>query len=438
MTDERDPVRDLLTRSVEPLPAPLGQYDRVRQRARQRRWRHAALPAVAAAVIAGTVTGVSVGAQSGSEREAPLVPAETPTPSALPTPTPTPTPTPLPSDLQTTPSKGSSSFTWNVHDAVTVGHPFAAALSCPTRTFCAAAAQLTTFDNSKPFGPEGLVVYENGAWSAPTPMPAFAGTFITVSCTDSSFCMAISKNGYYSRWEGSRWLPARQLAAAKRTLFIESLDCATPTFCMAAYPIESDPTTVATGYATWDGTGWSTLNTLSNIDITGFSCLTSTVCIGVGNTHDGTEAMTWNGTEWSSGETIAPGLGAITHVSCSTASSCMAVGGAHAAGDIYATWNGAHWSRVTRLATGLGSEGFASVSCPDVSLCIAADAGSGANFYPETFKGPLIAVWRNGTWSQLQEASDSSEATVSCADATYCIAVGGSGDKAAYLTGIVN
>jgi len=332
-----------------------------------------------------------------------------------------------------------------LHTASGAGHGFAGSLSCPTVTFCAATVRGPQRDQQHP-GPAGLVVYDGTSWSSPTWVSAFdrEAPGMTndwaspqVACESAAFCLAVAPNLAYVRWDGSRWSSPQQLPQRAAGYQMTGLACASDAFCLV---ISDSDSADGSAYQTWDGQGWSALQTLPGVSLRAVSCPAVGFCVTFGGEGDNEVAMTWNDGSWSSPERLRAGpvmgLGGFPVLSCPTTSFCMVVGGYHAAGDIYVTWDGSKWSAEQRHDTGLSSLGFTGVSCPTASFCVAADAGSGANGSPDTFKGPLISVWRDGAWrSDHQESRDASEPAVSCPAVTRCLAVGSNGTAATYLTG---
>jgi photosystem II stability/assembly factor-like uncharacterized protein len=96
-------------------------------------------------------------------------------------------------------------------------------------------------------------------------------------------------------------------------------------------------------------------------------------------------------------------------ISCTTPSSCLAVGGASGQGAAYSTANGGtSWSG---LALPAGTPVLEGISCPSSIDCVAVG-------------GSLILVTTNAgtTWTADTESGDIR--AVSCSDTTHCVAVG--------------
>ena len=325
----------------------------------------------------------------------------------------------------------SGAFSWSSHQSPGLGGEFAGELSCPAVKFCAAVAVLS---GSYPQPAEvGLAEFNGSAWSKPTAEPSFSQSDVTVSCSEPTFCLAASSNGLYVIWDGASWSAPGALPLGK-TSEPSQVSCANSTFCMADNGELSGTTGLAqTLYATWNGTRWSAVTSLEDLDIASVSCLNQNFCMGVGETTISSGGnlsandigVAWNGSSW--GEPVemseSSAIGASGRISCANAGFCMAVGGFHATGDEFTIWNGTDWSPQTPdTATGLSPTGFVAVSCPSPSLCVAVDGGSGVNGQPSTDEPPTVGVWNAGSWTGThQQGLTNALDDVSCPSVDYCV-----------------
>jgi hypothetical protein len=284
-------------------------------------------------------------------------------------------------------------------------------------------------------------VFDGTAWATPTAEASFGRpggpglSDVAVSCSSTSFCLAVSGAGVYVRWNGSAWSAPARLPTGP-TSGRSALSCASPALCLLADGGQDGTTGVSTTkYAVWDGERWSTPQALENIDLSSVSCISASFCLGLGqattphaNQISATDiASVWSGRSWSRPADLGDAIGPVGDVSCHTARFCLAVGGYHASGDEFATWNGTRWSAESadRTGTGTGPTGFESVSCPAISLCVATDWGSGANGQPGTFGPPVISLWRAGAWSgDPEQALTDLGPQVSCPTGGYCVVIG--------------
>jgi hypothetical protein len=149
--------------------------------------------------------------------------------------------------------------------------------------------------------------------------------------------------------------------------------------------------------------------------MTDISCVTGGECFAVGGTGASKLAMRWNGTEWKY-QTTAPGLPGPTSldgVSCTSATSCIAVGYFTIGSSNYLLaekWDGTSWKRLELgLASIMGK--FTTVSCATVSYCIAVRENGGT------------MLWNGTEWKGGSGGVPFSD--VSCPTTTFCMAVGG-------------
>jgi hypothetical protein len=183
-------------------------------------------------------------------------------------------------------------------------------------------------------------------------------------------------------------------------------------------------------------TGWSTVNTPKGGGPDGVSCISSTFCMGVGQTYPGTEyaiptADTWNGTTWSPTPTPPTRRGqesGLSSVSCTTSTSCMGVGWFGSENPTHTmaeTWNGTTWSALSSPnKTSAYDNWFSGVSCTSSTTCVAVGAYS---YGPNDTPLALAETWNGSAWSIAPapaRSNDSFLTGVSCTRANSCMAVG--------------
>ncbi len=173
------------------------------------------------------------------------------------------------------------------------------------------------------------------------------------------------------------------------------------------------------------------------------SCAAKHRCVAVGYFErkvDSTDlplAESWNGSRWSP-MSLPPVSGsfALTGVACPTRSFCMAVGSDEDLNDVYGddqgpsalslaeSWNGATW-RVVPLAKAPHNVLLDGVSCASASYCIA--VGNQFRFAQQIIPNPAIAeYWDGKHWrvTSVPKAEWSALTAVSCASNGTCLAVG--------------
>jgi hypothetical protein len=182
----------------------------------------------------------------------------------------------------------------------------------------------------------------------------------------------------------------------------------------------------------WNGTAWSIQQTPSVPGggvLYDASCTSETSCVAVGWSYGGVSgskevlAERWNGANWSVQQTSAPGGASsslFAGVSCASAASCVAVGyyvnSMGTQEPLAEAWNGSAWT-IQTTATPSGGGALSRVSCSAASACLAIGPGSG---------GPLVEQWNGTSWS-IQTIAPAGSVTlygVSCTGATGCIVVG--------------
>ena len=298
-----------------------------------------------------------------------------------------------------------------------------AAAVCATVAVCLAAA------------PEAL----GRGWSiqpAPNLPGARNGQLTRVSCASPVACTTVGSYGtgttrgtFAERWSGTRWSIQQtpQLPGANLT----GVSCASPSACTA---VGSDTPTETVGPMTlvesWDGTRWSIQHSppLSGA-LFAVSCSSRTTCTAVGTTETGTVLVErWDGTKWSV-EATPVELGAnraqLDGVSCASPTACTAVGSLHNM-PAAARWDGARWSiQPAPDPPGATSAGLSDVSCSTPTDCTA--VGSETESCCSVVA--LVEHWDGISWSIQATpapvgATDISLNGVSCVSSNVCTAVG--------------
>jgi hypothetical protein len=186
-----------------------------------------------------------------------------------------------------------------------------------------------------------------------------------------------------------------------------------------------------------------------NTSLTGVSCPSATSCVAVGSFlgriqgtsayQNFTLAETWNGSTWTivpSPSPKQPGGGAqLSSVSCTSSTSCMAVGETqvfHVPGGylvphpLAESWNGSKWSEVTTPTLTNSGASLNGVSCTSPSDCMAVGS-EGTPKNPTLFT--LAEQWNGTAWKFVTTPppltpGGTALSTVSCASASTCMAAG--------------
>ncbi len=244
---------------------------------------------------------------------------------------------------------------------------------------------------------------------------------------------------------GSAWsLQSTALPSVSQgSLFADA--CSSPTSCIAVGTFEDGSGTQVALAEKWNGTTWSVQSAPSpagatDSELHGISCSSATSCIAVGFSGAQALAEQWNGTTWAILPTPTPAGGsALEGVSCSAPGDCTAVGtrGSRIGGVTLAeSWNGTSWTIETTVnPRGAPAPHYdsvlGSVSCTSATACTA------AGWFTKTVKNDvtLAEVWNGTAWT-VQATPDPARAIVtkltgvSCSSVTACIAVGSSFSRA--------
>lgn len=178
--------------------------------------------------------------------------------------------------------------------------------------------------------------------------------------------------------------------------------------------------------------------------LSGVACPTARDCIGVGNEAvSGQEALVepliedWDGSAWQIEAAQLP-VGhenaSLQAVSCSSATSCLAVGYAGTE-PLAETWDGASWHLVPPQNYGADGSRLASVSCASPTSCDAVGTYQDEHGWGH----PLVEHWDGTTWTVQQaadpdppgpNANNSELDGVSCPTTISCMAVGSTWSQA--------
>jgi hypothetical protein len=240
------------------------------------------------------------------------------------------------------------------------------------------------------------VRWNGTSWSVQTtPNPEGAGPGIiglwSVSCATSTSCMAVGEytNGsgtrmtLAERWDGTSWtITTTPNPAGSQLSSLQGVSCTSASACTAVGFYKDSLGVTKTLVERWNGTSWSIQESPSpsttSSSLAGVHCTSSTVCVAVGRTVDGAGvpgplAEHWNGTTWSTKEIPSPSGATSTGlatVSCTSASSCAAVGSYTNSGGTGVTvaerWNGTSWAvQSTPNPSGATKSFFTGVSCAE-------------------------------------------------------------------------
>ena len=161
--------------------------------------------------------------------------------------------------------------------------------------------------------------------------------------------------------------------------------------------------------------------------LSSISCVAATYCMAI---SVGGEAMAYNGRTWTSVGSAGPAEGGY-QISCHSPTFCAVSGASGLPGkpSWLAVYNGHSWSSQKTVSTGKMSDRVLDVSCASATYCVAVN-----------WNGKILTY--DGTrWTTLSKGGPSGLISVSCVSASFCLAIsdtGGSlvihGDAWSHLT----
>lgn len=287
---------------------------------------------------------------------------------------------------------------------------------------CVSAADCIAVGDANPDYPGKAVIETwNGAGWTQTPSPRLGSDptdLAGVSCTGPVHCVAaggyqVGMNSYplIETWDGVHWRATRVPGAGQNdSASLSDISCTSSSFCVAV----GDSWGMAVGdggdnipnykslIEIWNGKGWSVSpgpspdeNSLGAV-----SCTSPVFCMAIGSvltTHPRVE--TWNGTRWSNVyNPVAASNAELDGLSCDTANFCVIVGNststptpANPGSALVEAWDGTGWSIVPSREFPEGSSVDA-VSCINSSRCAGAGGETGAGEASQLFNVPMMVA----------------------------------------------
>ena len=307
-----------------------------------------------------------------------------------------------------------------------------AGVSCPTSSRCVAVGSDGRYALAE--------TWSHNVWTvAPRPYVGSSASLNSVSCVSATHCVAVGTyfdghNGQplVETWNGTDWSRTPSPRAEIQGDLL-SVSCPSAMRCVTVGETSDGPTTSGLG-ETWDGTHWSVMHVHdqplgSHSLLTGVSCPTPTYCDAVGsvtlpNSITLRLIENWNGQRWAI--TPSPTHGSdfnpfLTAVSCSSVTSCFAVGGAAPGVTLVETWNGTRWSIMhsPNYTTRFYVSALAAVSCPSATSCVAVGTAAEYSSHSEILR-TLVETWNGSTWAITPSPNSSGPQNVSSLDGVSC------------------
>jgi hypothetical protein len=251
-------------------------------------------------------------------------------------------------------------------------------ISCPSTSFCMAVDSTPGISPADYRGGYAFT-YTAGRWSDGLKIDP-NGDLSGVSCFSTSFCAAVDESGYAFTYAAGHWSIGHRTGAQ----FLYAVSCASQSNCDAV-GLPPEPYGFGFGSSVIYSNGvWSTQRPFA-IDRDDFllalSCPSTEMCVALSTNGD---ASVEHYGIWSNPQQVVPKT-ETPAVSCSSPSSCRAVGGAGES-----TYLGRTWSAIQDLAT--KNLNLASMSCSGGTFCMAVgwNVPSGPNAFAYSIK-PAIS-----------------------------------------------
>jgi hypothetical protein len=260
-------------------------------------------------------------------------------------------------------------------------------MSCPGARFCMAVG----------YGFSGLQAADewNGRQWKLISLPALPGPLWGVSCTSADNCVAVGFDAALV-WNGTSWRTTNA-GMSGQTVGLQSVSCSAGS-CMAfGYHLSSScqiNCPIHELAEQWNGTSWTVSYDVgigdNPVGPAHISCPGAGFCMEV----TGQAVLSWSGGTWQPVPSSFPGQA--SSISCTSRSSCMAVGiyriGTNTTNHDFAeVWNGASWRATSTRGSGGTME---DVSCAGAGQCMA--VGSTADFLT------MAQRWNGTSWTVLK------------------------------------
>jgi hypothetical protein len=253
------------------------------------------------------------------------------------------------------------------------------------------------------------------------------------TCTAAGFRYGV-QGAVIEQWNGSSWVAVRFPKSKVPLGSFDNISCADDGFCAAVGTPGSLVLTRETTTSKWVR---SSISPPSPSWFQGVSCTSSSSCIALGTNTAvpgqlGPNVLAqWDGSAWSIDPTQVPEQNVLGRISCVSASQCTAVGDIEQSTTSYTplaeSWNGTSWTVDATVPVSTAAY-FTSVSCPTSTFCMTV----GDNYRPPNEPAvvyPLAQEWDGSSWSSVNPptpagAGFSYLSAVSCTGPSYCVAVG--------------
>ncbi len=293
---------------------------------------------------------------------------------------------------------------------------------------------------------------------APSPAAPLNSVLWAVSCPSNTSCFTVGNTTVGSsgtthplaeRLSGGTWSLQTPPAPAGATgSQLVSVSCSSPSSCIAVGDFNPPGDRTASLAERWNGTRWTITHVPSPSPsapihtLTGVSCTSASSCIAVGSFGHDEEfppasfpalIVRWNGHGWSQLNALSNPPGTVDQlaaIDCFSASACMAIGqfsSTTVGGTALAWWwNGQRWRNTSPRNHGESVQ-LEGVACPTRRACVTVGAflvSRGQEAFSETWNGTR---WRHQTSPRPSDSGAADLRGVWCSSGASCVSVGGSG-----------
>lgn len=238
-----------------------------------------------------------------------------------------------------------------------------------------------------------------------------------VSCPSTTLCVAVDAHGQVMHstsplggkadWSKPSRVDKTTLGGGGYAGFA-AISCPTTTLCLAV----DNATNGQVAYTT-DPTGpasaWTLTTIGTNVTLDSVSCATATFCMIGGTNHYFATDPTGGASAWKATGTLSPSNSVISSLACTSLQLCVGVGygdGGSGLATASSTPSTITWtdSQIGSDPPAIGAQLVDSVACPQRNFCVAVDGASRAY----TTSSPV-----RGAWSDAKQLKKNSQATFS-------------------------
>lgn len=250
-----------------------------------------------------------------------------------------------------------------------------------------------------------------------------------VACPSTQLCVAVDSAGQVMHsvhpMQGlSQWSKPVQIDTATQAgggdAGFAAIACPSTTLCVAVDNAANGQVAVSTD-PTGPASAWTVTPIGSNVMLDSVSCATTTFCMIAGSNAYYATSPTGGSSAWKAVATLTSNNSVIASITCNTLKLCIGVGYGNAGPALAVASSSPSSAGWTDSFVGTDppspeTQVLDSVACPLRNLCVAADGSS----HVYTTTTPVRGNW--STFKRLKKASQATLSQVTCTS-TYCVEV---------------